>query len=426
MDVIRVLFLASNPKGTTALNLAREVREITEKVRASDYRDRLDLISRWAVRPSDLMQHIYTDQPFFVHFSGHGTKTNELVLEDDNGNSKPVSKDALRALFKSLHGKIRVVFLNACFSEEQAEAICDNIECAIGMRAAVPDRTAIVFAAAFYRAIGFGQSVQAAFDQAKVALLLEGLDDSLPQLITGKGIDASIVVPIPPAEPTRSDEPVPNLHFAQIEMATDQCLWEEMQRGIEVVAPIVNPIGQPWSFGGPYKGTPRPFYLLGSHQLMTFFWPAEQTEEEVRVADPIIEFTVVNTSGHASVISRIGVRPIAAWTAPKGPPFAGKIASFDYYELLIDRFEIGSDIALRLPDPIHLQPNASYRFRLRLRNYAAGVQRNESVVQLLVVADDRGYNSQDIYLGLHQIEMPDDDVVYEESEQSGQPEPPTT
>ena len=120
MDVIRVLFLAANPKGTTSLNLAREVREITEKVRASDFRDRLDLISRWAVRPSDLMQHIYTDQPFIVHFSGHGTKANELVLEDEDGNSKPVSKAALLALFNSLRGKIRVVFLNACFSQQQS------------------------------------------------------------------------------------------------------------------------------------------------------------------------------------------------------------------------------------------------------------------------------------------------------------------
>jgi hypothetical protein len=403
MDVIRVLFLAANPTGTTSLNLASELRKITETVRAADFRDRLDLISRWAVRPSDLMQHIYTDKPLIVHFSGHGTKANELVLEDDDGNPKPVSKDALHALFKSLRGKIRVVFLNACFSQLQAEAVCDIIECAIGMNAAVPDKTAIVFAAAFYRAIGFGQSVQAAFDQAKAALLLEGLDDSLPRLVTAKGVDASTVIPIPPKEPTRSDAPLAPMHFAQIEMATDQCLWEEMQRGITLVAPIANPMGQPWSFGGPYKGTPQQRYPVGSHQLISFFWPKDQSEKEIRVADPIVEFTVVNTSYHASVISRIGIRPIAAWTSPKGPPFAGKISSFEYYELPIDRFEIGNDLTLRLPDPIYLEPNASYRFRLRLRDYAAGVQRNESVIQLILIADDQQYNSQDIYLGLHQI-----------------------
>jgi hypothetical protein len=271
------------------------------------------------------------------------------------------------------------------------------------MSAAVPDKTAIVFAAAFYRAIGFGQSVQAAFDQAKAALLLEGLDDSLPRLVTAKGVDASDVVPIPPVEATRSDAHIPEMHFAQIEMATDQCLWEEMQRGIRLEAPIANPMGHPWSFGGPYKGTPQQWYPVGSHQLMTFFWPERQREQEVRVADPIVEFTVVNTSGHASVISRIGIRPLAAWTSPKGPPFAGKINQFDYYELPIGEFEIGKDLTLRLPDPIHLEPNASYRFRLRLRDYAAGVQRNESVIQLVIIADERVYTSQDIYLGLHQV-----------------------
>ena len=41
---IKVLFLASNPKGTTPLELDREIRGITEKISASEYRDSLDLI----------------------------------------------------------------------------------------------------------------------------------------------------------------------------------------------------------------------------------------------------------------------------------------------------------------------------------------------------------------------------------------------
>ncbi len=411
MDIIRVLFLAANPHGTPLLNLAKEVREITEKVRMSEYRDHLDIISRWAVRPDGLLECIYIDQPFILHFSGHGTQTNELILEDENGTPKAVSKDTLKALFSTLNGKIRVVFLNACFSRQQAEVICENIECAIGMDCAVPDKTATVFAAAFYRAIGFGQSVQAAFDQAKVAILLEGLDDSAPQLITAKGVDASKIILISPEEPTRSDDDLPSMHFAQIEMATDQCLWEEMQRGVQLIAPYLNPLGEEWKFGGPYKGVPQPWYPIGSHQLMTNFWPEEHREGEIRVADPIIEFTIVNRSAHASVISRIGIRPIAAWTAPKGPPFSGKISTYDNYELPIQQFEIGEDLFFRLPDPIHLQPNASYRFRLQLLDYAAGVQRNESVIQLLVVANEHEYNSPDIYLGLHQIVNPDENFT---------------
>ena len=42
---IKALFLASNPKGTTPLELDREIREITEKIRAAEYRDSIDLIS---------------------------------------------------------------------------------------------------------------------------------------------------------------------------------------------------------------------------------------------------------------------------------------------------------------------------------------------------------------------------------------------
>jgi hypothetical protein len=49
-----VLFLSANPAGTPPLKLDEEIRQITAKVRAAEYRDSLELVSRWAVRPDDL------------------------------------------------------------------------------------------------------------------------------------------------------------------------------------------------------------------------------------------------------------------------------------------------------------------------------------------------------------------------------------
>jgi hypothetical protein len=51
MDKVKVLFLAANPAGMRRLALDEEVRAIEAKIRASKYRDALELISRWAVRP---------------------------------------------------------------------------------------------------------------------------------------------------------------------------------------------------------------------------------------------------------------------------------------------------------------------------------------------------------------------------------------
>ena len=91
-----------------------------------------------------------------------------------------------------LAGRIRVVVLNACFSETQAQVITEFVDCAIGTSHPINDQTASTFAAAFYRAIGFGASVYDAFEQGKAAVLLEGLEDSdVLQLRTRSGVDPS-------------------------------------------------------------------------------------------------------------------------------------------------------------------------------------------------------------------------------------------
>ena len=68
---------------STRVRLDEEVREITAQIRASDYRDSVDLVSRWAVRPLDVLQALNEDKPHIVHFSGHGSSGTELVFQDD-------------------------------------------------------------------------------------------------------------------------------------------------------------------------------------------------------------------------------------------------------------------------------------------------------------------------------------------------------
>lgn len=173
----------------------KEIREISEKIRASQYRDTLQLESGWAVRPDDLLQLLNEHKPHVVHFSGHGSQGGEIVLADDKGLSKSVSTHALKALFTTLKDNVQVIILNACYSLLQAEAITEVIDCVVGMNDAIGDEAAIKFAASFYRAIGFGRSVQEAFDQGKVALLLEGIpEDNKPELLMRAGVDPSRLI----------------------------------------------------------------------------------------------------------------------------------------------------------------------------------------------------------------------------------------
>lgn len=190
MKKTRILFFAANPSGMAQLSLNKEIRSIREKVRASEKRDFLEIDSRWATRPDDLLQALNEFRPDIVHFSGHGSKRSELILVDDELGPRPVSLDALRSLFCAMKDNIRVVVLNACYSSAQAKVISENIDCTIGMNDAVSDEAAITFAASFYRAIGFGRSVKQAYEQSKAALLLAGIEENETPIIVGRqGVD---------------------------------------------------------------------------------------------------------------------------------------------------------------------------------------------------------------------------------------------
>lgn len=192
---VRTLYFASNPAQTQLLRLDEEVRLITEKLRASDFRDTIEFKSLWAVRPDDLLQALNEHKPVIVHFSGHGNLTGEIILMDSSGQPKSVSVAALKGLFRTLKDNIRVVVLNACYSKTQATAISEVIDCVVGMSSAISDDAAILFVSSFYRAIGFGRSVKEAFEQGIVSLLLEGMpEEDIPELIVRAGIDSASIM----------------------------------------------------------------------------------------------------------------------------------------------------------------------------------------------------------------------------------------
>jgi hypothetical protein len=190
-----ILFLASNPGSSGRLALDEEARAIETKLRASAHRDAIQFRTRWAVRPDDLLQALNEDRPTVVHFSGHGSGAGGIVLHDDVAGDRLVAGDALKRLFTAIKDDIRVVVLSACYSMEQARQIVAVIDVVVGMADSVGDGAARAFAAAFYRALGFGRTVQNAFDQGLSAIALEGFDDvKVPELLVRPGVDAAKLV----------------------------------------------------------------------------------------------------------------------------------------------------------------------------------------------------------------------------------------
>ena len=188
-DPIKILFLSSNPKNISRIRLDEELREVDERIRLGGSRDQFELIPHVAVRPRDLLQVLMRHTPHVLHFSGHGSSTEGIVLEDNNGQTKLVKGEALANLFAAIKDNLRVVVLNACYSALQTEGISKVVDCTIGMNKKIGDRSAIVFSAAFYEALAYGRNIKEAFDVGIASLMIEGIpEESTPTLLTREGV----------------------------------------------------------------------------------------------------------------------------------------------------------------------------------------------------------------------------------------------
>jgi TIR domain/CHAT domain len=181
-----VLVLTANPTGTSRLRLDEEVREIQAGLERSRYRDRFQLISRWAVRPRDIQRAMLEVEPHIVHFSGHGSGTKGLVFEDEIGRPKEIEGQALARLFDLFSASVECVILSGCYSEGQARSIAQYIDSVIGMTQAIGDRAAIEFSVGFYDALGAGRSVDFAFQIGSSSIALAGLAEHLTPILIKK------------------------------------------------------------------------------------------------------------------------------------------------------------------------------------------------------------------------------------------------
>jgi hypothetical protein len=145
-------------------------------LRRSRTREKLTLQQRWAVRPDVLRRALLDFNPQILHFCGHGSGENGLVLENDTGEAKLVSTEALANLLKRFADRgLECVVLNACYSEVQANAIIEHIDYVIGMNSSISDRAAIKFVQGFYDELGAGWSYEDAFQGGCDAIALEGI-----------------------------------------------------------------------------------------------------------------------------------------------------------------------------------------------------------------------------------------------------------
>jgi len=190
---LTILFLSASPPGSTRTLLDREVREIGDRLHASSGRDRLQLVQAWAATVSDLSQTLLRHKPTIVHFSGEGTPTGDILLNDVAGAPVSVRGEVLAELFRILAARgVRCVVLNANFSAKHAPAIAHYIDSVIGMSDQITDKQAIEFAVGFYTGLAEGSALREAFDLGCVQILINNLPGSdIPKIFPRENVDLS-------------------------------------------------------------------------------------------------------------------------------------------------------------------------------------------------------------------------------------------
>lgn len=175
----RILILAANPWSTKRLSLDEECQRIQDLLERSALKDEFDVHYSTALRGEKLQERILKFKPHIIHFSGHGEEDGLLFADATGDKAHEVSKAALAQLFRICNPNLKVVFLNACYSANQADEIMAQVPFLVGMNAAINDEAAIYFSEGFYTAIftqtclDVEQAYQAGLNQMNIMNITE-------------------------------------------------------------------------------------------------------------------------------------------------------------------------------------------------------------------------------------------------------------
>lgn len=210
---------SANPAGVAPGELAldHELADIWHELRVMAPRHDFEVVTARAATVDDLMWLLMKLKPTVLHLAGHGVAgglgapataadcrdvvptgadCSGVLLLDRLGRPQPVPARGLAQMITSTAPGVRLLLLNACYSEVQAEVLSGVVDSVITMNGAIRDDSARSFAVAFYRGLGHRESVAVAFAQAKAALAGKGCPDAdLPTIHTRSTGDLVLASP---------------------------------------------------------------------------------------------------------------------------------------------------------------------------------------------------------------------------------------
>lgn len=191
---LSILFVAAIPKDQDHLQVDYEFASIKNVIASSEYRQNFTLQPPILASTIDtLTTGISVIKPAILHFSGHAGKKG-IILSDSLNNAEIIPTNILDAFFGTFDKTLQCVFLNACYSAEQAKVISKHATYVIGMNCPIGDDAAIIFSAAFYNFIcnDIDINFERAFKQSKIKLTLKKSDESNTPEIWKEGLRIDI------------------------------------------------------------------------------------------------------------------------------------------------------------------------------------------------------------------------------------------
>ncbi|MBW6530523.1 CHAT domain-containing protein [Sphingomonas sp. RRHST34] len=161
---MRVMYVASNPKGHDDLDLPGEINDLQELLERGAGADPIEFRIYSDLRLNALTATIGRFRPDVLHFAAHGDGRS-LLLSKGDGSEVELDGRALAALLKGLSARPRLVVLNACSSESVAAELVAHggADWAIGTDATITNDAARSLTAALYQRLADGSSIGDAF-----------------------------------------------------------------------------------------------------------------------------------------------------------------------------------------------------------------------------------------------------------------------
>ena len=173
------------------------MRKVQEAIRASEFRDNINVEYRPAANLKTLLNGLNDFRPQIIHFSGHGDAHGIAMDSGKVGKraDKSLSYSLLAKALAATDSRPRIVVLNSCNSSGARSALLKLGLIVVSMKTSISDLAAITFAPRFYAALAGGQSVRSAFAQGKVAVESASISEAdTPQLFQPKDVNPAKIM----------------------------------------------------------------------------------------------------------------------------------------------------------------------------------------------------------------------------------------